>query len=310
MQSLKSRLILGLIKNRHWFSFQLKQKPFDASHEGILKLRKKTEKAGRMFGKIPENIHIEHFTIGSMYAEWLKIPEADDKKALLYFHGGMYVIGSPQSHRQHVVKFVTGSKINALVFDYRLAPEHPFPEGLEDALAAYEYLLDEGFEPADIAFAGDSAGGGLCLTTMLALKDKGIPLPAAVAVLSPWTDLAITGESYRKNENTCVSPKGSAQGCSVLYAGENDPTDPWISPLYGDLTGLPPLHITAGSEEILLDDAIRFAEKAKQAGVEVTLIVGEGMCHCYPAFSGVFKEATETMKEITRFLYRNVNNKM
>jgi len=142
---------------------------------------------------------------------------------------------------------------------------------------------------------------------LLALKDKGIPLPAAAAVLSPWTDLALTGESYSKNKKTCVSPKGSAQGCSVLYAGENDLTDPWISPLYGDLTGLPPLHISAGSQEILLDDAVRFAEKAKQAGVDVTLTVGQGMCYCYPAFSGIFREATETMNEISHFLCKHVN---
>lgn len=307
MPGLKSRFVLGLIKNRHLFSFQLRQKPFDSSPEGISALRKKTEKAGRMFGKIPKNVSIDHFTIGAMYAEWLRIPEADEKKALLYFHGGMYVIGSTQSHRQHVVKFVKGGKIKALVFDYRLAPEHPFPEGLEDALAAYEYLLDEGFEPNDIAFAGDSAGGGLCLATLLALKDKGIALPAAVAVLSPWTDLALTGESYTKNAKACVSPEGSAQQCSGLYVGENDPKNPWISPLYGDLSGLPPLHISAGSEEILLDDAVRFAEKARQAGVDVTLVVGEGLCHCFPAFSGIFPEATQVMDEIGHFLCKQVH---
>lgn len=307
MQSLKSRVVLGLIKNRHLFSFQLRQKPFDISPEGIIKLRKKTENAGRLFGRLPENLSIEHFTIGNMYAEWLRIPEADEKKVLLYFHGGMYVIGSPQSHRQHVLKFVNGSKINALVFDYRLAPEHPFPEGLEDALAAYDYLLDEGFEPSDIAFAGDSAGGGLVLAALLALKDKGIPQPAAAAVLSPWTDLALTGESYIKNAKTCVSPEGSAQGCSMLYADNQDRTNPWISPLYGDLSGLPPLHISVGSDEILLDDSLSFAGKAKKAGVDVTLVVGEGMCHCYPAFAGIFPEATQTMTEIGQFLCKQVH---
>jgi len=306
MQSLKSKVILGLLVHRNLFRFQLNN-VFDPSPEGIKKLREQTEKGGKMFGKLPEDVEVKPITIGKMYAEWMSLPSNNRQKAMLYFHGGMYVTGSPQSHRQHVYKFVKGSRVNALVFDYQLAPEHPFPAALDDSLAAYSYLLEEGFSPSDVVFAGDSAGAGLCLATLLAIKDKGIALPAAAAVLSPWTDLMLTGKSYKANINKCLSPKGSAENASEFYAGETDKRNPFVSPLYGDLKGLPPLHISAGGNEILLDDSIQFAQKARSVGVEVTLRVENGMCHCYPAFGNFFRESRLALDEICNFLKFHVN---
>jgi acetyl esterase/lipase len=302
MQSLKSKIILGLMVNRHLFRGKLRKQPFDPSPEGVRKLRELTEKGGKMFGKFPPEVEIVPVPIGEMVAEWMKLPKNNVQKAMLYFHGGMYVTGSAESHRPHVIKFVKGSGINALVFNYRLAPENPFPAALNDAIAAYRYLLENGFEARNIVFAGDSAGAGLCLATLLAIKDEGIALPAAAAVLSPWTDLARTGESYTTNVEKCLSPKGSSENASAFYAGGNDKRNPYISPLYGDLKGLPPLHISAGSNEILRDDSIRFAEKARKAGVEVTLLVGGGMCHCYPAFGSFFRESKLALAEICDFL--------
>jgi epsilon-lactone hydrolase len=302
MQSLKSKLILTLLLNSHLFKFRLKRKPFDPSPEGIQRFRENTEKAGTMFGKLPKDVEIEPLVIGSRYAEWVKIPQAGKDKAILYFHGGMYLFGSPQAHRQHVTKFVKGCNMNALVTDYRLAPENPFPAGLEDALQAYDYLLSLGFKPANIVFAGDSAGGGLCLATLLAIKDKGLPLPAAAAALSPWTDLMLTGESYQTNKKICFSPVGCAENASRMYAGENSRKNPYVSPLYGNLSGLPPLHISAGGNEILLDDAVQFARKAKEAGVEVMLRIDKGMCHCYPVFGDLFRESKLALAEICQFL--------
>ena len=293
--------------NRHLLRGKLRKQPFDPSPEGIRKLREQTEKGAKMFGKLPEELEIIPVKIGEMVAEWMKLPQNNVRKAMLYFHGGMYVTGSAGSHRPHVIKFVQGSGVNALVFDYRLAPEHPFPAALDDALAAYRFLLEQGFNPRNIVFAGDSAGAGLCLATLLAIKDKDWTLPAAAAVLSPWTDLALTGESYRTNIEKCLSPKGSAENASRFYAGENDRKNPFISPLYGDLKGLPPLHISAGGNEILLDDSIRFAEKARAAGVEVTLRIGEGMCHCYPAFGTLFRESKLALDEICNFLKFHAN---
>ncbi len=235
MQSIKSRIILGLLQHRHLFKFRLHQKPFNGSLNGIRQLSRETEDAGIKFGKLPKETEIVPVTIGAMYAEWVKFPGTSDDKVLLYFHGGMYVLGSPQSHRVHVVKFVKGSGIKALVFDYSLAPEHPFPESLNDALEAYDYLLSQGFEPKKIVFAGDSAGDGLCLATLLALKEKGIPLPSAAAVLTPWTDLTLSGNSCRSNADVCLSPRGSAELCSEYYTGSSDRRNPLISPLFGDL---------------------------------------------------------------------------
>ena len=302
MQSLKSKIILGLLVNRQIFRGKLRKQPFDPSPEGIRKLRALTEKGGKMFGKLLPETEIITVRIGEVYAEWMKLPTNNALKAMLYFHGGMYVTGSAQSHRQHVIKFVSGACINALVFNYRLAPENPFPAALNDALAAYRFLLGNGFEARNIVFAGDSAGAGLCLATLLAIKDKGIVLPAAAAVLSPWTDLMLTGKSYKANANKCLSPKGSAENASQFYAGETDKRNPFVSPLYGDLKGLPPLHISAGGNEILLDDSIQFAQKARSVGVEVTLRVENGMCHCYPAFGNFFRESRLALDEICNFL--------
>ncbi len=303
MQSLKSKIILGMLIHSHYFRLRFKRPPFDSSMEGILKYRKKTEKAAGMFGKLPDDIVIKPLTLtGGQTAEWVTLPGNPASKAILWFHGGFYMIGSSQSHRQHVAKFVTGSNLNALVFDYRLAPEHPFPAALEDALSAYGFLIESGFQPHDIVFAGDSAGGGLCLATLLALKEKGLPLPAAAAVLSPWTDLMLTGTSHQTNKKRCFSPEGCAVSASAYYAGGHDKSDPLISPLYGNLYGLPPLHISVGSHETLRDDSLRLAEKSREAGVKTTLIVGEGMCHCYPVFGDLFRESKEALADICRFL--------
>jgi acetyl esterase/lipase len=261
-----------------------------------------TENAGKMFGEIPPGIEIQTEYVENIYCEKLSTIGAPLDKIIMYFHGGMYVIGSPKGHRRHVGKFVSGTGLNAFVFDYGLAPERPFPEGLNDALKIYEYLLNKGYQPKNIVFAGDSAGAGLCLATLLAIKDKGLPQPAAAAVLSPWTDLLLKGNSYVTNKYKCLSPLGSAEDCSKLYSAGTDPGNYLISPLYGDLQGLAPLHISVGEDEILLDDSVSFYNKAIKSGVEARLLVGEGMCHCYPAFGNLFPEAESAHKEICTFL--------
>lgn len=201
-----------------------------------------------------------------------------------------------------MAKFVQGSGVAALLYEYRLAPEHPFPTALDDSVAAYRWLLTQGVSPSQIVFAGDSAGGGLCLATLLALKDQGILLPAAAVAISPWTDLKCIGESYRTNAKRCLSPAGTWTAFSKHYVGNHDPCSPWISPLYGDLHGLPPTLIYVGGDEILRDDSICFAEKAKDAGVDVTLKVGEGMFHCFAVCPPMFPEATQAMEEICAFI--------
>jgi monoterpene epsilon-lactone hydrolase len=307
MPSWQSRLFLFLLRYRRLLRFRLKRKPEITWSTSIPELRAKTAKAGRLFGKLPEGIEISATAIGDMYAEWVLPSGASKDKAILYFHGGGYVIGSPQGHRTHVAKFVTGTSTGALVFDYRLAPEHPFPAAIDDAVAAYRYLLAEGVKPSQIAFAGDSAGGGLCLATLLATKDKNLPLPAAAVALSPWTDLACTGESLTiRDKADLLSWTESWTVFSHYYIADSDHRNPWASPLYGDLSGLPPILIYVGENEVLFDDSRRFAEKAKAAGVDITLRVGRGLFHCYPVCAPLFPEATQAMAEICEFIKKHI----
>jgi acetyl esterase/lipase len=307
MPSFRSRLFVFMLKNRNLLRFKLKKSTIDWN-TSIPDLRAETEKGSGLMGKLPEGIEVTPVSIDQLSALWIRPAQAKKDKAILYFHGGGYVIGSSQSHTPIVAKFVQGSGTSALVFDYRLAPEHPFPAGLEDALAAYRYLLAEGIDPARIVFMGDSAGGGLCLATLLAARDQGLPLPAGGVALSPWTDLKNTGESFNTNAKVdTLTWRESQVVFSKYYAGDQDPGQPWISPLYGELHGLPPLRIYVGGDELMRDDSTRFADKAKAAGVDVKLTVGEGLFHCYPACAPLFPEATQALQEICEFIRSRVS---
>lgn len=307
MPSLRGRLIKFLLQNRHLFSFKLKKQSTDWNqHEAILRFRQQVEEGAGKFGRVPKEIQVLPVIIDSLYAEWILPDQTAKDKIILYFHGGGYVSGTCNSHRSITAKFVKGSQTGALLFEYRLAPEHPYPAALEDSLAAYEWLLDQGIQPSKIVFVGDSAGGGLCLATLLALRDKDIPLPAAAVAYSPVTDFKCTGESHRSKAKVCLSPEGMTAALAKHYAGNKDLELPYISPLYGNLQGLPPLLIYAGEEEILCDDSIQFAAKAKDAGVDITLRIGEGMFHCYPAMAPLFPEATEAMNEICAFIKMHI----
>lgn len=304
MPSLRSRLFIFALENRHLLRFQANRRCI-AWDTSIPHLREDIEKGARSFGKLPDAITLSTVEIDNLHAEWMVPAGAGKDKVILYFHGGGYVCGSYKAHRAIVAKFVKGSGAGALVFDYRLAPEHPFPAALDDSVAAYRWLLAEGVSPSHIVFAGDSAGGGLLLATLLALKDRGMPLPVAAVALSPWTDLKNTGKSLitnAKSDKLCW--KNAEVVFSKYYAVDNDPGLPWISPLYGNLRGFPPLLIYAGSDELLLSDSTRFAEKAKAAGVDVGLNVGKGMFHCYPACAPLFPEATQAMEKICEFIKR------
>ena len=305
MPSLRSRLLLFMFKYRHLFRFRLKREIIDwNTNSSILRFRQECEKGATRFGKIPAGVEVSPVTIDGLSAEWILLSQATNDKAIFFVHGGGYVSGSCSDHRVHVAKFVKGTNIGALLFEYRLAPEHPFPAALNDSVTAYRWLLAQGVSSSNIVFAGDSAGGGLCLATLLALRDQDIPLPAAAVAISPWTDLKCTGESYRSNARKCLSPEGTWTAFSKHYVGDDDPGLPWISPLYGDLRGLPPIMICVGGDEILRDDSVSFAEKAKGAGVDVTLRVGEGLFHCFPVCAPLFPEATQAMARDLR-LYKN-----
>ena len=305
MPSIQSRLLYFAMKNRHFLHFQLKQEVWDES-TSIPDFRNQCENLNGAMAKLPEGVEVEPITVAGQPAEWLSLAGSRDDRVILYAIGGGYVSGSLHDHRAMVAKIVKVSGVRLLLLQHRLAPEHPYPAALEDMLAGYRWLLEGGIPPANIAIAGESAGGGLCLATLLAIRDLGLPLPGAGVALSPWTDLVLTGESHRTKAKVCVSPKGMSAVCAKAYTGDHDPRLPWISPLYGDLHGLPPLLISVGEYETLLDDSTRFAAKAKASGVDVTLNVGEGMIHCYPLLAPLFPEATQAMKEICEFIQEHI----
>ena len=237
-----------------------------------------------------------------MHAEWIMPKGASKERVILYAHGGGYVSGSCLDHRSIVAKLVDQCKIPALTYDYRLAPEHPFPAALQDSVKAYRWLLSQDILAEQIVIAGESAGGGLCLATLIELKQQGIPLPAAGVALSPWTDLTCSGESYKTKAKVCLSPAGSCEVFSHYYIGDNDPKNPGISPLFGDLHGLPPLLIYSGSDEVHRDDAVQFGEKARTAGVAINYKIWDGMVHCFPFFAPIMPEARQAMEEICAFI--------
>lgn len=309
MPSLQSHLITFVMKNRHLMRFRLRREVWD-KNTSIAEFRQRCE-AGASRMKLPDGIQISPVVIDGVtgienrQAEWLLPSAPITDKVILYLVGGGYVSGSCSDHRALVAKLTKGCQIRTLLFDHRLAPEDPFPAPLIDALEAYRWLVAQGVMPSNIIIVGESAGGGLCLATLLALRDKGIPLPAAAVAMSPWTDLALTGASYRKNARISIDTMGMSDICSVYYVGNHNPRLPWISPLYGDLRGLPPLLISVGTQETMLDDSIRFAEKARVAGVDVTLQLGEGMFHCYPLLAPLFPEATQALDQICAFIRRH-----
>lgn len=197
--------------------------------------------------------------------------------------------------------------VKALTFDYSLAPEKPAPAAVEDSAAIYSWLLQEGYDPQNIVFAGDSAGGGLAIATLLKLKDEGIPLPAACVAFSPCVDMTMSGESYRTRAKADpCTPEGMAETYFSYYVGDGNPKHPYCSPLFGDLTGLPPIMIQVGNDEVLRDESVLFAQKAQEAGVKVELKVWKGMFHCFPLLAPLFREATEALDEVCEFIRYNL----
>ncbi|AEA62059.1 alpha/beta hydrolase [Burkholderia gladioli] len=235
--------------------------------------------------------------------EWLEPVNGRATPTLLYFHGGGYYFCSPATHRPLVFALTAKAGARSFSVDYRLAPEAPFPAAHEDALAAYAALLEAGVDPATIVLGGDSAGGGLALALLVALRDRGAPLPAGAVLFSPWTDLAATGETLRSNDGADPMFAGAALGRAArLYVGDASPTDPYVSPLYADPAGLPPLLIQAGSTEVLLDDSRRFAERARAAGVEVDLQVWPRMPHVWQMAVPFMPEARRALDDAAAFV--------
>ncbi|HET8996960.1 MAG TPA: alpha/beta hydrolase [Acetobacteraceae bacterium] len=245
--------------------------------------RRDIDARGKLFG-IASDVTVEKISANGVPAEWTATPDADPASAVLYVHGGGYVIGSLDSHRHLVSELGRAAGARVLALDYRLAPEHPFPAAVEDTVAGYRHLLSSGIAPQRIAIAGDSAGGGLVVGAMLALREAGLPLPGCGWCISPWVDMEATGASF--TELAAIDPIVQKAGIAEMagyYLNGADPRSPHAAPIYGDLRGLPPLLIQVGAAETLLDDALTLARAAGAADVFVELQVWPEMIHVWHA---------------------------
>lgn len=282
----------------------LKAQPADPN-ASIEQLRAGFEQMTVMF-PIEPDIKCEPVSAGGIKAEWISAPKADAGRAILYLHGGGYVIGSINTHRAICGRISRAAKARVLLIDYRLAPEHPFPAAVDDAITAYRYMLAQGTRPGRIAVAGDSAGGGLTIATLVAIKEAKLPMPAAGAGLSPWVDLEGIGESMTRNDT--VDPMVHKAGLTAMaqaYLAGKDPRTPLAAPLYADLSGLPPLLLQVGTWETLLDDSTRLAERARKSGVSVTLEPWENMIHVWQVFAPILDEGQQAIDKIGAFVLKH-----
>lgn len=260
---------------------------------------------GAMIGAMPiaADATFEPRRLGRVASLASRTPGVRDDAALLYLHGGGYVIGGPQEYRGLTAEIGRSAGVRALSIDYRLAPEHPFPAAVDDAVAAYRALLDEGLAPSCIVVAGDSAGGGLAVAMLVAARDAGLPMPAGVLAISPWADLSCSGRSM--NTKVAEDPSVTREGLLRLanhYLRGTAPGHPLASPVYAELAGLPPLLIQVGSAEILLDDSTRLAAAAAAAGVRVRLDAWPDMVHVWHFFGSLLPEARRAIREAGDFL--------
>ncbi|MFI6995924.1 alpha/beta hydrolase [Nocardia sp. NPDC050175] len=260
---------------------------------------------------VPTEIRTRTTTLGDRLAVLVEPVSAARAGTILYFHGGGFVYGSPETAMPLTANLVTRTGFRAYSVDYRLAPEHPFPAAIDDTLSAYRALLDSGEHPSTIAFAGDSAGGGLAVTTCLAARDAGLPMPAAIVAFSPGLDQTRTGESM--DTKAGVDPlftRESLEHNGAMYLAGQDPNQPLLSPaILADLTGFPPMLLQAGTNEMILDDATRLAARARAAGVDVILDITADLPHVFQSFAGMLDEADEALDRAALFLGQRISTR-
>ncbi|WP_169946820.1 alpha/beta hydrolase [Microbispora sp. H11081] len=260
---------------------------------------------------VPDALRLTRTTLGGRPV--LHVEPDDGRRAgtILYFHGGGWVYGSPETALSLTGNLVARTGFEAYSVDYRLAPEHPFPAAIEDAVDAYRAILDSGEDPSAVAFAGESAGGGLAVTTCLAARDAGLPLPAAVVAFSPGLDATRTGESMDTKEGVDpIFTREAVERTGAMYLAGADPRQPLLSPaVLADLTGFPPMLLQVGTNELLLDDSTRLAARAWAAGVDVILDVTAGVPHVFQSFAGVLDEADEALDRAAVFLGQRVGRR-
>jgi monoterpene epsilon-lactone hydrolase len=248
-------------------------------------------------------ITIEPIDVAGRKGEWVSSPHATTQHVFYFLHGGGFTSGSCVTHRELAARLCLAGGLRVLLLDYRLAPEHPFPAAVDDAAAGYRWLLAQGIRPDQIAIGGDSAGGSLALAALLRLRERGLAMPAAGVLISPWLDLALTGDSMRTH--AAIDPlcsQAALRSAATHYLGDADPRSPLASPLYADLRGLPPLLVQVGADEVLLSDSTRLAERAKAADVAVELEVWEEMWHVWHGWASALPEGQQAIERIGAFV--------
>ncbi len=281
--------------------------PFIGRPLDVAKARKRMEIGTNLPSFLPRGLRVERSTEPLLPGEWLIPADVAPRRTILYLHGGGYFACSPRTHRALTAHLAVRSRARVLALDYRLAPEHPFPAALDDVVAALRALRAQGIDPHALGIAGDSAGGGLALAAMMALRDAGDPLPGAAALFSPWTDLAGTGDSMRENADAdAMLPADLCVEAARRYAGSAPLEHPYVSPFYGSFKGLPSLLVHVADTEILLDDSLRVVEKAREAGIAVECEVWNDLPHAWPVAVPYVREARLTVAGVAAYFARRI----
>ena len=267
-------------------------------------MRPQLERAARLITRVPFGVKITRTQLAGIMADELMPKRRQGETVILYLHGGAYLGGSPRTHRGMLAHLARAGACRIIAIDYRLAPEHPYPGALNDAITAYKALLAQQVKPEDVVIAGDSAGGNLTLVTAIALRDAGVAMPAKLILLSPWTDMTSSGSSFntRAARERILDVQAIPQAARTFAGSSLDLADPRLSPLFADLHGLPPMLIQVGDDELLLADSTRLADAAHAAKVPVTLQIWPGMWHVWQVLAGWMPEADRAIRQMADFL--------
>ena len=300
MPSFQSSIIKLLFSTRKMFNLDL-FRPIDERRSDMDSLSK--------YLTYPSRVTVEYIDVNGVPCLHFTPQDNVKGKVLLYLHGGAYINGPFSIYGPYVSRLSKSCRVNGILVGYRLAPEDPFPAALEDVLTVYTHLINDGIKPSDILIAGDSAGGGLSIASLLAIRDHGLPMPNACLAISPWADLTNSSESHQtKSKKDVMLTRKQLDVDANMYSHGMDLRNPLISPVFADLTGLPPLFIQVGSDEILLSDSLTLAENAQKAGVQVTLKVWDGMFHVWHAMHLIIPEGREAVKEACAFIQERMRN--
>lgn len=301
MSSIQSRIIK--------FIFYSSQKKNVSRNRSVAEQRAEMDAYAKN-AKISKFVHIDRTQIADVPCEIFTPENSPEDKFILYVHGGAYNAGSFTCYSPFVAHFAEKCNVNAILIGYRLAPEAPFPAALEDVVSVYRSMIESGKQGSDIIIGGDSAGAGLSIAAMLSFKEYGLPMPNACVALSPWVDLTNSGETFEtKAKLDCMLIQKELDEAALMYANGVDIKHPLISPLFADLSGLSPIFIQVGTDEILLADSTRLVEKAQEAGVEITIKVWKGMFHIWHMMERFMPEAKQAMNELCTFIQHRLNLK-